>query len=78
MKVFPSLEWFNKGENMITTAEYLREKARAETAEARVAELEAELAVLKGEAKVEVSSTWIENEDKPQIEGNLDESEDSF
>lgn len=53
---------------MITTAEYLREKARAETAEARVAELEAELAQLRGQNEVpQVETTaWDASEDAPE------------
>lgn len=48
---------------MITTAEYLREKARAEAAEAKVAELEAELLQLNGET--------------PQHEGNFEDKPES-
>jgi len=51
---------------MITTKEYIREKALKETAEARVRELEAELAALK-KPQTEVVDDIIAEPDRQDI-----------
>ena len=52
---------------MITTNEYLREKARADAAEARVRELEAQInSKPQHEGSVNDVPAWDESEDAPE------------